>query len=73
MVDISAFALFAFAFVTAMATIVATILPYQSRILCLLTHGTQTRIGALPPLAPRAERRATPRLTASPANLRAVA
>ncbi|HTG38357.1 hypothetical protein [Sphingomonas sp.] len=73
MMSMSAFALFTFAFMVALATILSTVLPYRARILCLLAHGTQSRVGALPPLASRGARRATPRLTALPANLRAVA
>lgn len=73
MVAILAFVLFAFAGVVALGVIGATVAPYRSRIACLLVHGTQSRIAALPALPSRGERRATPRLTASPAHLRAAA
>lgn len=70
---ILAFLLFTVAALVAMGVIVSTIAPYQARIMCLLTHGTQSRMGALPALPARESRRATPRLTASPAHLRAAA
>ena len=73
MVAILAFALFAFAGFVAFGVIAATVAPYRARIACLLVHGTQTRIAALPPLPSRGETRATPRLAASPAHLRAAA
>ncbi|HCB76521.1 MAG TPA: hypothetical protein DEP91_10175 [Sphingomonas bacterium] len=73
MVAILAFALFAFAGFVAFGVIAATVAPYRAQIACLLVHGTQTRIAALPPLPSRGETRATPRLTASPAHLRAAA
>lgn len=73
MVAILAFALFAVAGLFALGVIAATVAPYRSRIMCLLVHGTQTRVAALPPLPSRGETRATPRLTASPAHLRAAA
>lgn len=73
MVAILAFALFAVAGLFALSVIAATVTPYRARITCLLVHGTQTRVAALPPLPSRGETRATPRLTASPAHLRAAA
>ncbi len=73
MVAILTFALFAFAGFVALGVIAATVAPYRARIACLLEHGTQTRLAALPPLPSRGDTRATPRLTASPAHLRAVA
>jgi hypothetical protein len=72
-VAILAFLLFTVAALVAVGVIVSTIMPYHARIVCLLTHGTQSRVGALPSLPARESRRATPRLTASPAHLRAVA
>ncbi len=73
MVAILAFALFAVAGLFALGVIASTIAPYRARIACLLVHGTQTRVAALPPLPSRGGTRATPRLTASPAHLRAAA
>ncbi len=68
-----AIVLFAVAAVVAMGVIVLTVAPYRARILCLLTHGTQTRLATLPPLPGRRAGRPMPRLTASPAHLRAAA
>lgn len=73
MVAILAVALFAVAAAFAIGTIALTVAPYRARIACLLVHGTQSRLAALPPLPSRGETRATPRLTASPAHLRAAA
>lgn len=42
--------LFAFGFVTAMATIIATMLPARDRILRLLRHGPEWTIDPLPPV-----------------------
>lgn len=70
---ILAFALFAVAAGAAILTIMTTVAPYRGRIVSLLLHGTQSRITALPPLPARTDGRAIPRLTASPAHLRAAA
>ena len=43
-------ALFAFGFITAMATIIATMLPARDRILRLLRHGPEWTIDPLPPV-----------------------
>lgn len=73
MAAVFAFALFAVGLVVAIGVMVLTIAPYRGRIACLLVHGTQSRVGALPALPVRGATRAIPRLTASPTHLRAVA